>query len=127
MRNLINIQITLLSEKKLVDLKSEELFKLKQLGFSDVQIAWATNSNQFEVRNLRNSFSIKPSFKTVDTCAAEFSSNTPYHYSTYERIIRRITSDRNIENLDIQNEVTRDKRKKVLILGKKVFIVIETR
>ena len=56
----------------------------KQLGFSDQQIAKLTHSNFFEVRNYRKNLNILPIYKTVDTCSAEFSSDTPYHYSTYE-------------------------------------------
>ena len=70
-----------------------------------MQIAWATNSHELEVRSLRKELSIKPVFKTVDTCAAEFASNTPYHYSTYERPIYKINSE-STDRIDIQNEVS---------------------
>ncbi|WP_320667665.1 carbamoyl-phosphate synthase large subunit [Prochlorococcus sp. MIT 1307] len=117
LRNLINVQKKYLSNKKLSDLNYDSLLQLKQLGFSDAQIAWATKSNQFDVRRLREDYLIMPLYKTVDTCAAEFASNTPYHYSTYERTIKRITNDQKIEPLDIQNEVKVESKKKVLILG----------
>ena len=61
-----------------------ELFELKQAGFSDSQIAFSTSTTELEVRSYRNALNVNPVFKTVDTCAAEFLSSTPYHYSTYE-------------------------------------------
>jgi carbamoyl-phosphate synthase large subunit len=64
---------------------SKELLKeAKQLGFSDVQIARLIGSDENGVRSLRNKHGIKPVFKLVDTCAAEFEAYTPYYYSTYE-------------------------------------------
>ena len=45
------------------------------------------------VRRHRHGLGVRAVFKTVDTCAAEFASTTPYHYSTYERPIQRLTSD----------------------------------
>jgi carbamoyl-phosphate synthase large subunit len=117
LRHILDLQITHLDGKKLSDLDPPTLFQLKRYGFSDRQIAWATKSTEYAVRELRNSYSISPIYKTVDTCAAEFSSNTPYHYSTYEYPIRKIISENNIQQLDIQNEVTLETKPKVLILG----------
>ncbi|MCX7929659.1 MAG: carbamoyl-phosphate synthase large subunit [Chlorobi bacterium] len=77
------------------------LRRLKQLGFSDVQLAVMARCTEQEIRALRKQWGIVPTFKTIDTCAAEFESETPYHYSTY--------SD--------ENEAVRSSRQKVIILG----------
>ena len=82
-------------------LDSTRLYRLKQFGFSDRQLAILTGSTEKEVRAHRLKLGIKPVFKTIDTCAAEFESETPYHYSTYEQ----------------ENESVRSARKKVVILG----------
>jgi len=66
------------------DLDSELLFSAKQLGFSDSQIAAIRGVTSNEVRANRLHLGIRPVYKTVDTCAAEFEAFTPYHYSTYE-------------------------------------------
>ena len=60
------------------------LRKAKQLGFSDRQIAALVGSTEDEVRALRKKLGIVPSYRLVDTCAAEFEAYTPYYYSTYE-------------------------------------------
>ena len=57
----------------------------KQLGFSDSQIGKIRGISASEVRSIRLHLSIRPVYKTVDTCAAEFEAFTPYHYSTYEQ------------------------------------------
>ncbi|MGH9017623.1 MAG: carbamoyl-phosphate synthase large subunit, partial [Acidimicrobiales bacterium] len=56
----------------------------KRLGFSDAQIAYLLHSTESEVRAARLSHGVRCTFKTVDTCAAEFEAHTPYHYATYE-------------------------------------------
>lgn len=61
-----------------------EILRLKKMGFSDERLAELTKSTASKVRALRNKLGITPVYKTVDTCAAEFESNTPYMYSTYE-------------------------------------------
>ena len=58
--------------------------RAKRLGFSDAQLAHLWGTDPVEVRALRESAGVLPTFKTVDTCAAEFEATTPYHYSTYE-------------------------------------------
>ena len=77
------------------------LFKAKQYGFSDHQLAHFWKTSESKIRQLRKELGIAPVFKTVDTCAAEFEAHTPYHYSTYEN----------------ENEVTISSKKKVIILG----------
>ena len=79
----------------------DSLRLLKENGFSDTQIARAMNKTEIEVRMERKNQSILPSFKVVDTCAAEFVAKTPYCYSTY----------------DMENEIEPLEGKKIVILG----------
>ena len=58
--------------------------RAKRLGFSDAQLAYLWGAAPGDVRAARESAGVLPTFKTVDTCAAEFEASTPYHYSTYE-------------------------------------------
>ena len=59
--------------------------RAKRLGFADAQLAWLWGADEAEVRRRRvDDEGVTPTFKTVDTCGAEFDANTPYHYSTYE-------------------------------------------
>lgn len=83
------------------DITKERLHEAKKLGYSDVQIAYLCNTHEDEVRALRNKFNIKVTFKTVDTCAAEFEAYTSYYYSTYET----------------EDEILAATRKKIVILG----------
>ncbi|MGZ4119097.1 MAG: carbamoyl-phosphate synthase large subunit [Actinomycetota bacterium] len=62
----------------------EVLRQAKRLGFSDAQVAYLTTTTEEEVRGLRRSWNVRPVYKSVDTCAAEFEAQTPYFYSTYE-------------------------------------------
>ena len=73
----------------------------KRTGFSDSQIARRLGCSEAEVRAHRKALHLLPTYKTVDTCAAEFEAGTPYYYSTYEE----------------EDEVAPSDRKKVLILG----------
>jgi carbamoyl-phosphate synthase large subunit len=63
---------------------AEQMRFVKQQGFSDRQIAFATKTTEDEVRAYRQKLGIVPVYKLVDTCAAEFEAFTPYYYSTYE-------------------------------------------
>ncbi len=58
--------------------------RAKRLGFSDAQLAWLWGVREDDVRSARIAAGVTATFKTVDTCAAEFEAATPYHYSTYE-------------------------------------------
>jgi len=73
-----------LDTQKLDNLDKTVLFKLKQKGFSDRRLAYLLQTTDTEVRNKRRALGIRPVYKRVDTCAAEFSTNTAYMYSTYE-------------------------------------------
>ena len=79
---LINEQARLISQPG--EFTEKLLRKAKGDGFSDAQIASLRNTSEDEIRNLRHRLAIRPVFKTVDTCAAEFEAFTPYFYSSYE-------------------------------------------
>jgi carbamoyl-phosphate synthase large subunit len=66
-------------------MNADILAKAKSLGFSDRQIAHLTGKTEDEVRALRKKLGLVPSYRLVDTCAAEFEAYTPYYYSTYDR------------------------------------------
>jgi carbamoyl-phosphate synthase large subunit len=61
------------------------LVKAKEYGFSDYQVARLTGQKEEDIFKLRKEYDIKPDFKLVDTCAAEFQAYTPYYYSTYDK------------------------------------------
>ncbi|MEI7753371.1 MAG: carbamoyl-phosphate synthase large subunit [Actinomycetota bacterium] len=75
--------------------------RAKRLGFSDAQLAYLWNESEAHVRSAREAAGVVPTYKTVDTCAAEFAAQTPYHYSTYED----------------EDEVRPSTKPKVIILG----------
>ncbi len=77
------------------------LLKIKQQGFSDVQVAHLTGTTESDIRELRVKHDLVPVYKLVDTCAAEFEAYTPYYYSTYE----------------IEDESRISTTKKIIILG----------
>ncbi len=95
-----------LEGQSLETISREDLFEAKQAGFSDKQIAWLLSQSsepvkEAQVRAKRLSMGLKPSFKLVDTCAAEFPAQTPYYYSAYEG----------------ENESVVTEKKKIMILG----------
>jgi carbamoyl-phosphate synthase large subunit len=73
-----------LSSRALTDLLKPELFRLKQKGFSDARLADLLGCSEEAVRDYRLSLGVRPVYRRVDTCAAEFRSSTAYMYSTYE-------------------------------------------
>ena len=75
--------------------------RAKRLGFADAQLAYLWGVEEAHVRALRQAAGVLPTYKTVDTCAAEFEAHTPYHYSTYED----------------EDEIESSDRDKVVILG----------
>jgi carbamoyl-phosphate synthase large subunit len=83
-------------------LNAELLAKAKSLGFSDRQIAHLTGTTEDKIRALRKKTGLVPSYRLVDTCAAEFEAYTPYYYSTYDRG---------------DDEIKKTSKKKVMILG----------
>src|SRR5579884_1339509 len=95
--NLVETERTLLSSKLTPDL----LRRAKRQGFSDAQIGTLADLLPDQVRALREGWGIRPVYKMVDTCAAEFEAVTPYFYSTYET----------------ENEAPPDPRPKAIVLG----------
>ena len=93
-------QLSIISSQEF-ELSRENIYFLKQEGYSDLQIAKIMNLSENEIYTFRQKNNILPTFKSVDTCAAEFEAQTPYCYSTYE----------------IENEIQPLKGKKILILG----------
>ncbi|NOS95611.1 MAG: carbamoyl-phosphate synthase large subunit [Methylotenera sp.] len=73
-----------LKGKQIADLDKPALLKLKRSGFSDRRLATLLNTDQHAVRAYRQALQVRPVYKRVDTCAAEFATNTAYMYSTYE-------------------------------------------
>jgi carbamoyl-phosphate synthase large subunit len=73
-----------LANRTLATLSAGELFTLKRQGFSDSRLACLLNSSEAEVRAVRHKLGIRPVFKRIDSCAAEFASSTAYMYSCYE-------------------------------------------
>eukprot|EP00186_Timspurckia_oligopyrenoides_P004214 CAMPEP_0182445076 /NCGR_PEP_ID=MMETSP1172-20130603/3328_1 /TAXON_ID=708627 /ORGANISM="Timspurckia oligopyrenoides, Strain CCMP3278" /LENGTH=1159 /DNA_ID=CAMNT_0024640779 /DNA_START=165 /DNA_END=3644 /DNA_ORIENTATION=- len=70
--------------RELSSIDLELLFKIKSMGFSDIQLAYLTGHSESKVRAYRKSLGLVPVYKTVDTCSAEFEAYTPYLYSTYD-------------------------------------------
>jgi carbamoyl-phosphate synthase large subunit len=108
------------TEEKLIkgeiDLNNaEDLLNLKKLGFSDKRLAELTLHKEVEVRNLRHKLDIRPVFKRVDTCAAEFESFTPYMYSTYRDKSYKIENGNLKEISNCESNVSDNK--KAIILG----------
>ena len=91
-----------LRSKSLKKIDSEQMRYVKQQGFSDRQIAFATKTTEDKVRAYRKELNVLPVYKLVDTCAAEFEAYTPYYYSTYE---------------SGESEITPSDKSKVMILG----------
>jgi carbamoyl-phosphate synthase large subunit len=79
---LINAQAAVIAQPG--ELNSELIRAAKSQGFSDAQIAALRGVTEDEIRKARHHLGIRPVYKTVDTCAAEFEAFTPYHYSSYE-------------------------------------------
>ena len=82
------------SQMALSDLTAEQMFRLKRKGFSDARLATLLGVSEKQLRKQRHAFNIRPVFKRVDTCAAEFSTDTAYMYSTYEEECESNPSDR---------------------------------
>ncbi|MFC1937331.1 carbamoyl-phosphate synthase large subunit [Chloroflexota bacterium] len=80
-QNIVDMEKRLLNET----LTPELLWQAKRLGFSDEQIGTLADRLPEQVRKLRHDWNIRPVYKMVDTCAAEFDAATPYFYSTYEQ------------------------------------------
>ena len=101
LKQIIDLEKELLRVRGKKAERESMLRKAKQYGFSDVQLEFLWGIRQSEIRKLRKKLGIKPVYKLVDTCAAEFKAYTPYFYSTYED----------------EDEAAPSRKKKVMILG----------
>ena len=99
-KEIVDIELAL-EQRTLADLDVETLLQLKRRGFSDRRLAFLLDTVEAEVRKLRHQYNVRPVYKRVDTCAAEFATNTAYLYSTYEQ--------------ECESEPT--DRKKIMVLG----------
>ena len=90
-----------LETKDFNTLGKREWKRAKQLGFSDAQLSYLWGIEESLIRQKRESLGVFPTYKTVDTCGAEFEANTPYHYSTWED----------------EDEVKKSDKPKIMILG----------
>jgi carbamoyl-phosphate synthase large subunit len=90
-----------MANMSLADITRSQMRRAKRLGFADAQMAYLWNADEMDVRAHRESLGVVPTYKTVDTCSAEFAAETPYHYSTYED----------------ETEVRHSDRPRVIILG----------
>jgi carbamoyl-phosphate synthase, large subunit len=99
-KEIVDIELAL-EQKTLGDLEYDTLRELKRRGFSDRRLAYLLDTSEAEVRKLRHQMGIRPVYKRVDTCAAEFPTTTAYMYSTYEEECEAEPTD----------------RKKIIVLG----------
>ncbi|HIX60777.1 MAG TPA: carbamoyl-phosphate synthase large subunit, partial [Candidatus Halomonas stercoripullorum] len=82
------------AKRSLSELSAQELFRLKRKGFSDARLARLLGVSEKEFRRTRQKAGIRPVYKRVDTCAAEFATDTAYLYSTYEEECEAEVSER---------------------------------
>ncbi len=83
-----------LANKTVATLEDPELRRLKRKGFSDARLAQLLDTKESDIRNARIKQGLKPVYKRIDSCAAEFSSDTAYLYSTYEEECEARVSDK---------------------------------
>jgi carbamoyl-phosphate synthase large subunit len=100
-QDIVRTELELERHHALEKLDRDQLHALKQKGFSDRRLAKLLRTTETEVRNRRRALQVRPVFKRVDTCAAEFSTETAYLYSTY----------------DEECEAAPTARKKIMVLG----------
>jgi carbamoyl-phosphate synthase large subunit len=98
---LLKYEISLEKYHTIQDVPASFLRELKEVGYSDLQIARLMHEEEENVRAYRKSLNIRRTFKMVDTCAAEFEAKTPYFYSTFDQENESIPSD----------------KKKIIVLG----------
>lgn len=100
-KRLIKAEEQLLRYNVAEDIPEAFFRELKEMGYSDAQIAWVLRIHEKEVTRQRKKLNILRTYKLVDTCAAEFEAKTPYYYSTFDQENESIPSD----------------RKKIIVLG----------
>ncbi len=99
-KEIVDLELAL-EKRTLAELDTNSLRQLKRKGFSDRRLAYLLDTNEHEIRKLRHKLGVRPVYKRVDTCAAEFATSTAYMYSTYEDECEAEPTD----------------RKKVIVLG----------
>jgi carbamoyl-phosphate synthase large subunit len=99
-KDLVDTELEI-EKRTLADFPREELYQLKRKGFSDRRLAHLWKTTEHEVRKRRHALGIRPVFKRVDTCAAEFAAKTAYMYSSY----------------DEEDEAEPTDRRKIMVLG----------
>jgi len=99
-KEIVDIELAL-EQKTLADLDRDTVWQLKRRGFSDRRLAFLLDTSETEFRKLRHQMGVRPVYKRVDTCAAEFPTKTAYMYSTYEDECEAAPTD----------------RKKIIVLG----------
>ncbi len=100
-KRLVKMEERLMRFNVAEDIPTDFLRQLKEVGYSDAQIAWLLRINEQEVTDYRKKLDIRRTYKMVDTCAAEFEAQTPYYYSTF----------------DEENESVASDKKKIIVLG----------
>ena len=100
-KRLVKMEERLMRFNVAEDIPEDFFRELKEVGYSDAQIAWLLRISEKEVTRQRKRLNIRRTFKLVDTCAAEFEAQTPYYYSTFDKENESIPSD----------------RKKIIVLG----------
>ncbi|NLZ10837.1 MAG: carbamoyl-phosphate synthase large subunit, partial [Alcaligenaceae bacterium] len=99
-KEIVDIELAL-EQKTLADIDQLTMRELKRRGFSDRRLAFLLDTSEAEVRKVRHQLGVRPVYKRVDTCAAEFATKTAYMYSTYEEECESDPTD----------------RKKIIVLG----------
>ncbi|QDU72339.1 carbamoyl-phosphate synthase large subunit [Mucisphaera calidilacus] len=117
LQQLVRFEEQLTGYTALEDVPRDVMFEAKQLGYSDAQLAnlffgAITTSNIVAVRRVREAMDVKPVYKLVDTCAAEFEAATPYYYSTYENPVHQADG-----SAVVDDEVRVTDKPKIVILG----------
>jgi carbamoyl-phosphate synthase large subunit len=99
-KEIVDIELAL-EQRTVSELDDDTMRELKRRGFSDRRLAFLLDTTEAEVRKLRHQMNVRPVYKRVDTCAAEFATTTAYMYSTYEE----------------EDESAPTDRKKIVVLG----------
>ncbi len=100
-RRLVDMEHEVMRYNLPEDIPAPFFRELKEVGYSDAQIAWLMRLKEEEVTQVRKKLGIRRTYKMVDTCAAEFEAHTPYFYSTFSQ----------------ENESLRSDKKKIIVLG----------
>ncbi|MCB0595800.1 MAG: carbamoyl-phosphate synthase large subunit [Lewinellaceae bacterium] len=100
-KKLVKLEQKLMRYNVPEDIEEDFFRELKEVGYSDAQIAWLMRVDEQEVSNHRKKLGVRRTYKMVDTCAAEFEAQTPYFYSSFDR----------------ENESIPSEKKKIIVLG----------